>query len=116
MVTFWLSGGWMMFVVAATALPMLFTAVKFARNATPHRLSLVRALTTATVFAALAGVVTNLATVGRKVASDPELFKDALANVLYGFNEAMSPAVLAFPLITVAWILVAFGVRRMPAD
>lgn len=116
MLTFWLSGGWMMFVVAATALPLLFTAVKFARNATPHGLSLVRALTMATVFASLAGVITNLASVGRNVASNPDFMKEPLASILWGFNEAMSPAVLGFPLVTLAWILVAFGVRRMPQD
>jgi hypothetical protein len=113
---FFIAGGWMMFVVLATAIPMLFTAVKFARNATPHGLSLVRALTTAVVFASIAGVITNLASVGRNVASNPEFMKDALANILWGFNESMAPAILGFPLITITWILVAFGVRRMPHD
>lgn len=116
MLTFFISGGWMMFVVVATAIPMLVTAVKFARNATPHGLSLVRALTMATVFASVAGVVANLATVGRAVASNPELMKEALANLLWGINEALSPAILGFGLVTITWILVAFGVRRMPHD
>ena len=31
-----------------------------------------------------------------------------------GFAESMSPAIIAFGLLSVAWILVAFGVRRMP--
>ena len=73
-----------------------------------------RALTAAVVFASIAGVVTNLASVGRNVASNPELMKEPLAAILWGFNEAMSPAVLGFPLVSIAWILVAFGVRRMP--
>ena len=113
---FFIAGGWMMFVVLATAIPMIFTAAKFARNASPHGLSLVRALTTAVVFASIAGVMTDLASVGRNVASNPELMKEPLANILWGINEALAPAILAFPLVTIAWILVAFGVRRMPHD
>jgi hypothetical protein len=116
MVDFMLAGGWMMFVVLATAIPMLVTAAKFARDATPHRLSLIRALTTATVFASIAGVVTDLASVARHVVAIPELHKDLVDNLLWGFNESMAPATLGFPLIVLAWILVAFGVRRMPAE
>jgi len=116
MVDFFIAGGWMMFVILAVAIPMLVTAVKFARNASPHGLSLVRTLTTATVFASLAGTVTDLATVGRKVSSIPELQKDLVNNLLWGFNEAMAPVTLGFSLITLAWILVAFGVRRMPKE
>lgn len=116
MIKFFAAGGWMMFVVLAAALPLLIAAAKFARSASPHGLSIIRALTTAVVFAAIAGVVTNLATVCRHVAKDPELAKDLAANLLWGINEALAPATLAFPLIATAWILVAFGMRRMPHD
>ncbi len=106
----------MMFVIIAVAIPMLFSAAKFARNATPHGLSLVRALTSATIFASIAGVVTDLASVARNVADDPEAMKAPLQTLLWGFNESMAPAVLGFPLVTIAWILIAFGVRRMPKE
>jgi hypothetical protein len=116
MVDFMRAGGWMMFVILAVAVPLLITAAKFARNASPHGLSLIRALTSATIFASIAGVVTDLAAVARNVTAIPELRKDLVDNLLGGFNEAMAPAVLGFSLITIAWILVAFGVRRMPTD
>jgi hypothetical protein len=116
MVEFMRAGGWMMFVILAIAIPLLVSAAKFARNATPHGLSLVRTLTTATIFAAIAGVVTDLATVARHVVDIPELRKDLVDNLLFGFNESMAPAVLGFSLVTLAWILVAFGVRRMPKE
>ena len=116
MIDFFRAGGWMMFVILAIAIPMLVTAAKFARDASPHGLSLVRALTAAVVFASIAGVVTDLATVARAVAGIPELLKEPLANLLQGFNESMAPAELGFSLVTIAWILVAFGVRRMPKD
>ncbi|MEO6777639.1 MAG: hypothetical protein ABI467_32225 [Kofleriaceae bacterium] len=114
MIEFFIGGGWAMFLVLAIAIPMLVTAAKFARDATPHRLSLVRALTTAIVFAALAGVAVDLASVARHVVAIPELRKDLVDNLLQGFNESMAPAILAFPLVAITWILVAFGVRRMP--
>jgi hypothetical protein len=116
MVDFFRAGGWMMFVVLATALPLLVTAAKFARNASPHRLSLIRALTMATVFAAIGGTVTNLSSVFRHVVEIPELHKELVDNMLWGFYEALGPVILGFPLAAMAWILVAFGVRRMPAE
>lgn len=116
MVDFLIAGGWMMFVILAVAIPLLVTAAKFARNASPHGLSLVRALTTAVVFASIAGVVADLALVARKVVTVPELRKDLVDNLLMGFNEALAPAVLGFTIVTLAWILVAFGVRRMPKE
>jgi hypothetical protein len=116
MLDFFRAGGWMMFVVLATAVPLLITSAKFARTASPQGLSIIRALTMTVVFASIAGVVTDLAAVARNVPNNPELMKEPLANILWGFNESMAPAILGFSLVTIAWILVAFGVRRMPHD
>jgi hypothetical protein len=116
MLEFFIAGGFMMVVVVAAGVPLVVAAATFARNASAHMLSLVRALTTAVVFAAIAGVITDLAAVAKTVPGNPELMKEPLAALLVGFNEAMAPAVLGFSLITIAWILVAFGVRRMPQD
>lgn len=116
MLDFFRGGGWAMFVVLATVIPLLISSAKFARNASPQGLSMIRALTMAVLFASIGGVVTNLASVARNVPNDPEMLKEPLANILLGINESMAPAILGFPLITVAWILVAFGVRRMPKE
>lgn len=104
----------MMIVILAIAIPQLFTAAKFARNASPQGLSLCRALTTATIVASVAGVAADLATVARRVAEVPELQKDLVSNLLVGFNESMAPAILGFSVCAITWILVAFGVRRLP--
>ena len=116
MLEFFRAGGWIMFVVLALAIPLLFTSAKFARRASPQGLSIIRALTLAVVFAAVAGVTSDLAAVARAVASNPELAKEPLANILWGFNESMAPAILGFSLITIAWILVGFGVRQMQKE
>jgi hypothetical protein len=116
MLDFFRGGGWAMFVLLATVIPLLITSAKFARNASPQGLSMIRALTMAVLFAAIAGVVTNLGSVAHNVPSNPELWKEPLANILWGISESLAPAILGFPLITIAWILVAFGVRRMPKE
>jgi hypothetical protein len=116
MVEFFIAGGFMMVVVLATAVPLLYTSAKFARRASPQGLSIIRALTMAVVFASVAGVVTDLASVARNVPNNPELMKEPLANILWGFNESMAPAILGFSLVTIAWILVGFGVRQMQKE
>jgi hypothetical protein len=115
MLDFFLAGGWMMVVVLAVGLPLVVTAAGFARAASPHGLSLVRTLGKAVAGAAVTGVITDLATTAKAVATNPELNKHPLDYLLLGFAESMSPAVLGVSLLTIAWILVAFGVRRMPA-
>jgi hypothetical protein len=116
MVQLIIAGGWVMFVLLILLAVLLVVAVQFARNASAHRLSIIRALTTAVTFCTIGGVASDLAAVGYHVSHNPDWLKDALPNVLAGFAESMAPAVLAFPLLAIAWILVAFGVRRMPRD
>jgi hypothetical protein len=114
MMRFIIGGGWPMIALIALGIPLLVAAAKFAKSASPQGLSVIRTLTAAMIFMAIAGVTSDLAAVGRGIADNPDWLKDALPYVLAGFAEAMAPATLAFPLLSIAWILVAFGVRRMP--
>lgn len=116
MLVFLRAGGPNMWVLIALALPMLWTAIRFARNADPHRLSILRALTLAVVFAAITGWVSSLATTARFVAGDPEALRDPLPVLLTGFAEGCANLILGGGVLVVTWILVAVGVRRMPAD
>ena len=116
MVGFMHAGGFNMWVLVALALPMLWTAVQFARNASPHRLSILRALTLALTFAAVTGWVANLVATCRSVVSDPDALKEPVAYLLAGFAESCASLILGGGILAVAWLLVAFGVRRMPAD
>jgi hypothetical protein len=95
---------------------MIATAVRFARNADPHRLSILRALTWALVFATLIGFVTGLVTTCKHVVADPEMSKDPLPYLLTGFAESCANLILGGAIAVVTWILVAVGVRRMPQD
>ncbi|HEY1547418.1 MAG TPA: hypothetical protein VGG28_06350 [Kofleriaceae bacterium] len=114
MLRFIISGGWVMFVLLALAIPLLVAAGKFAKNASPQGLSVIRTLSAAMIFMAIAGVTSDLATVGSKVSDNPEWLKEPLPYLLGGFAESMTPAIVASGLLSVAWMLVAFGVRRMP--
>lgn len=116
MIQFFIAGGFVMFVLLAIGLPLIVVAARFAWSASPQRLALVRALTVALVFAALAGVTSDLMSVAKHVAGNDEWLKEPLPYLLEGFGESMTPAILAGSLATIAWILVAFGVRRMPRD
>jgi len=110
------NGGMGMWFVGAIGLVMAWTALQFARGADPHRLSILRALTLAIVFAALTGFVTGLISTCRFVLADPEARAAPLAPLLQGFAEACTNLVLGGALAVISWVLVALGVRRMPHD
>lgn len=116
MLGFMRAGGFNMWVLVALALPALWTAIRFARNADPHRLSMVRALTLALAFASITGWVGSLVATARFVIGDAEALRDPVPVLLTGFAEACASMILGGGILVVIWILVAVGVRRMPAD
>ena len=110
------AGGFNMFILLAFALVMITTAIRFARNADPHRLSILRALTWALVAATLTGFVAGLAATCHYVVNDPEALKEPLPYLLQGFAESCANLLLGGAIAVITWILVAVGVRRMPHD
>lgn len=114
MVDFFRAGGFNMFVLAGLGVAMLWTAVRFARNADPQRLSLIRALTWVLVFASVTGFVVNLGATAKYVARlEPE---DPVSALLMGFAESTANIALGGGIGVLTWLLVAVGVRRMPGD
>jgi hypothetical protein len=114
MINFFIAGGFNMFVLTALGIAILVPAVNFARNADPQRLSLIRTLTQAIVFCTVVGVAAGVAATCHFVATSPEAEKQPLPLLLQGFAETLSNAILGGGILALAWILVAFGVRRMP--
>jgi hypothetical protein len=110
------AGGVNMWVLLALAIPLLWTAINFARNADPQRLSIVRALTFAYIFIAITGFVSGLAATCHYVVGDPAALKDPLPVLLQGFAESTTNLILGGGIAAITWILVAVGVRRMPAS
>ncbi len=116
MLGFMQNGGMGMWFVGAIGLVMAWTALSFARGADPHRLSILRALTLAIVFAAAIGFVAGLISTCRFVLADPEARAAPLAPLLQGFAESCANLVLGGAFAVISWILVALGVRRMPHE
>ncbi|HEU0032243.1 MAG TPA: hypothetical protein VFQ53_16525 [Kofleriaceae bacterium] len=114
MVDFIRAGGFSMLVLLALGAVLVITAIKFARNADAQRLSLIRALSNALVFASITGFVAGLASTAMYVVRNEP--KDTLAVLLTGFAESTTNLILGGGLAFVTWILVAVGVRRMPRD
>lgn len=116
MLDFFRAGGVNMFALAVLGIVMIVTAVRFARNADPHRLSILRALTWVLTFSSIAGFITGLVSTCKYVVREPEAIKDPLPYLLMGFSESCSNLILGGSIAVITWILVAVGVRRMPHD
>lgn len=91
--------------------PMLMGIV-YAIRPNEHRLALMRPLSLAGIFAALAniclGLVNALVYVGRVGPNDPS----PLGLVSRGVAEAFVMPYIAFASLTIGWLAVAIGMRR----
>ena len=114
MIDFFRAGGFNMFALAGLGVVMIWIAVKFARNADPQRLSLLRALTRVLVFCMVTGFMTSLA--GTAKAAVELEHEDPVPVLLIGFAESTANIALGGGIAVITWILVAVGVRRMPGD
>lgn len=114
MVHFIRAGGYPIWIVIALSIPSLYLAVRFAMAIDARRLAMLRALTWAQIFAVTSGVAANVLAVLWNVGRDEEAVKEPLQPMLIGLGEALTPAVLGLSILTVTWILVAFGLRRSP--
>lgn len=109
MLDFMRIGGFNMWIVMAIGAVMVITAIQFARGADAQRLSILRALTFAIITAAITGFFAGLI----KSCLGAER---GLPVVVAGFGESCANLVLGGAFVVVTWILIAVGVRRMPAD
>src|SRR5688500_11360531 len=112
MVEFMKAGGWSMWFVLIFGLGALAAAVVFVARSDLRKLALVRALSLATVFAIASGLCSNVAAVFTFASSrgeDPDLHIIILA----GLAEAVTPGILGFTMLSLSWLLVAVGTRRV---
>ncbi len=115
MIRFFLAGGVPMLFVVVLGLLAVASSIPCARRPGPGPLAVVRALTAATVFSVLCATWTDLCAVFTRVPAHPEWTADSgLAPVLLtGLGEALTPGVVGFALLSVTWLLVAVGARRV---
>ncbi|HWU89431.1 MAG TPA: hypothetical protein VN253_19355 [Kofleriaceae bacterium] len=108
------AGGFNMWVLAALGIVLVWTAIRFARNADAQRLSVIRALLWALAFSTIAGFISGLGATAIHAANDPP--EERLTSVLVGFAESTTNVTLGSGIAFITWILVAVGLRRMPGD
>ena len=110
-------GGFNMWILMVLGAVMVWTAIQFARAADPQRLSILRALTFAIITASItgfaAGLIASCTHVGH---GDPDKLVERLPLVVIGLGESAENLVLGGAFVVITWILIAVGVRRMPAD
>ena len=109
---FWSWGGFPMFAVLIFGVINIVAAAFFAARPDPSKVGSIVSLSLVEFFTIAMGVVTDLGTVGHAVATrkfpdPPELI------VLQGFAESMTPATLGLSILSVVWLLMAVGYRRM---
>ncbi|MBA3452003.1 MAG: hypothetical protein H0T42_02765, partial [Deltaproteobacteria bacterium] len=90
MLDFIRAGGFNMFILLVLGAVMIATAIRFARNADPHRLSILRALSWALMAATLTGFIAGLIATCKFVIRDPDAAKEPLPYLLMGFAESCS--------------------------
>lgn len=110
MVDFFRAGGFNMYVLAVLGIAQLIVAGMFARNATPQRLSLIRSLSWAIAFSSIVGTMSGFAMTLKGCANMPTFDVQILC---MGFAESLTNPILGFGIISIAWILVAVGVRQL---
>lgn len=92
----------------------LVMAVVFLIRPTEHNLALMRPLSLAGIFAAIAGSVLGFINVLSLVWTR-ELTADAYRVMAVGAAESLVPVLVGFASLTVAWLLVAVGMGRQGA-
>lgn len=114
MLHFMRAGGLAMWPILILGIVSLVVAGSFAWRPTERKLGLIRPLSVATVFLSLTGTFTGLAATMIHVTTLPK-FAESPKLPLYlmmGIGESISSVILGFGILSVVWILAAFGLRR----
>lgn len=91
--------------------PMVMGLV-YAIRPTERRLALMRPLSLAAIFAALSGVVSGLVAVLRGIGATSQFSTGSFRMIAMGLSTVLIPIFVGFGCLTVAWLLVALGMRR----
>ena len=103
------------FVILVSGVGAFGTAVAYAIRPTERKLALMRPLSLAAIFAALCSCAGGVATVLQGIAVTVDLGPQSVGRILMGFRETIIPLFVAFAFLSVAWLLVALGMRRQEA-
>ena len=115
MLEFFLAGGVPMFGVLVCGVAALVAAIRFAMSPDKRKVAAVVALSVASTSSSLLGFAADVSTTFRAVSQNPEWQKPELMPIilLQGIHESFSPVILGFALLTVIWLVMAVGFRRL---
>jgi hypothetical protein len=99
------------FVILVSGLGGLGAAIAYAVRPTERKLTVMRPLSLASIFAAVCSTSVGLAT-ALKGPADAGVNAESLRIMLAGLSESFVPLFVAFAFLAVAWLLVALGLRR----
>ena len=105
-------GGFALLTLIIGLLPLVM-AIAYAASPTERRLALMRPLSLAAIFGALAGVFNGFIAVLRNISAAGTLDAVPWQRVALWAGEALVSVFFGFACLTVAWLLVALGMRRM---
>ena len=115
MLQFFLNGGVPMLGVVVCGVAALVASVRFAMSPDKRKVGAIVSLSVATTATGLLGMIADAATVFHVVAQNPEFQKSGEMPLilLQGLGESASPPILAFAMLTVIWLVMAVGYRRL---
>lgn len=90
----------------------LLMAIVYVLRPTAQNLALMRPVSLAGLFGALCGVMAGVISILRGIGVAAAPFTDVYPNIAIGFAEALVPVFVCFGCLTIAWLLVALGMRR----
>jgi hypothetical protein len=111
--TFWQAGGFGMYQVAAFGLTVLIATLRFALQPDERRIPFVRAMTAAALLSIVFSVASDFATVFNNVPKLSTQPAEQLQFLLQGSFESLTPAILGFGLLSLAWLAQAIGTWRL---
>ena len=111
MIEFMQAGGFSMWVILALGLVTAVSGGLYAKARSKQSLVRLALFSVATLFASVAGLASDLATVFMKVPAHPEWSKspDLHLIVMTGIGESLTPIVLGSALLMIAWTIAAAG-------
>lgn len=109
------AGGLALLTLVIDFVPLVM-AVIYVINPTERNLALMRPLSLAGLFAAMAGGVVGFLHVLRGIAVTPEFTQEAYSRIAAGASESLVPTFVGFACLSVAWLLVAAGMSRHRAE
>ncbi|MCB9654103.1 MAG: hypothetical protein H6729_08250 [Deltaproteobacteria bacterium] len=118
MVDFFRAGGVGMFVVLVFGAICLGVGALFLIKPDPKKLGFLRAMSVTTLFSVGVAVASDLAAVCSQVPNHPEWSKSPEIHliIMTGIGESLTPAILGLAMLTLTWMLIAFGIRRSDLD